>query len=95
MRRRRHHSHHPHRRPRPSFEAIVRACGCEGEQLPAYVAFARELDLSFRLIPVPDFTERTKAVVAKWYSFGLSGRRLWLIGQSLLRERFGPLPPRW
>ena len=86
--------HHPHRRPRPSYEAVVRACGCEGEQLPAYLAFARELDLSFRLAPAPDFSERTKAVVAKWFSRGLSGRRLWFIGRALLRERFGPLPPR-
>jgi hypothetical protein len=95
VRHRRHHRHHPHRQPRPSLEAIVRACGCDGEQLPAYLVFARELDRSFRHRPVPDFTERAKAVVAKYFSIGLSGRRLWLIGQALLRERFGPDPPRW
>ncbi len=34
----------------------------------------------------PDYSMRTKRVVAKWFRRGLSGRLLWLIGEALIRE---------
>ena len=34
----------------------------------------------------PDFGIRTKRCVEKWFERGLSGHKLWLIGESLLRN---------
>lgn len=71
------------------LQAIVTAAGCPAEQLPAYLAFAQEFAHSLRRRPYPDFTVGTKQVVTKWFRRGLSGRRLWLVGAAILRERFG------
>ena len=42
----------------------------------------------------PDFTQRTKRVVAKWFSRGLSGHILWLIGDRMLDLMFPDARPR-
>jgi hypothetical protein len=49
----------------------------------AYLAFARELVAVQRQTPVPDYSERAKAVVAKWFRRGLSARVMAEIAQLL------------
>lgn len=36
--------------------------------------------------PFPDYSRRTKDVVAKWFRRGLSGHLMWLIGEAILGE---------
>jgi hypothetical protein len=33
----------------------------------------------------PDYSSRTKLIVAKWFARGLSGHLMWLIGEAILR----------
>jgi len=49
----------------------------------------RELLVTLRRVPLPDFDRSTKGVVAKWFNRGLSGHVLWLVGSAILRDRFG------
>jgi hypothetical protein len=89
-------------RENPHEARIVRAveaAGVTDELRPYYLAFARELDLALRQEPqlkpqaashkpqAPDFGIRTKRCVEKWFRRGLSGHRLWLIGEALLGDR--------
>ena len=67
----------------------VEAAGVSDEERPFYLDFAQELDLSLRhgqqLKPqAPDFSTGTKRIVAKWFGRGLSGHKLWLVGEALL-----------
>jgi len=84
---RRHHSHHPHRRPRPSLEAIVRACGCDGEQLPAYLAFAREFSRTMREPAGLFLPMRQRRIIQKWFERGLSGHMLKRVLDALFASR--------
>jgi hypothetical protein len=34
--------------------------------------------------PFPDYSRRTKSIVAKWFRRGLSGHLMWLIGKAVL-----------
>ena len=76
MRRRRRRRHHPERQPRPSLEAIVRACGCSGVQLPAYLAFAREFSRNMRKPAGLFLPMRQRRIIQKWFERGLSGHVL-------------------
>jgi hypothetical protein len=76
VKRRRPHRHHSHRQPRPSLEAIVRACGCDGEQLPAYLAFAREFSRTMREPAGLFLPMRQRRIIQKWFERGLSGHML-------------------
>ena len=76
MRRRRRRRHHPERQPRPSLEAIVRACGCSGDQLPAYLAFAREFSRTMRKPAGLFLSMRQRRIIRKWFERGLSGHVL-------------------
>jgi hypothetical protein len=73
MKRRHRRRHHPERQPRPSLEAIVRACGCDGEQLPAYLAFAREFSRNMRKPAGLFLPVRQRRIIQKWFERGLSG----------------------
>jgi hypothetical protein len=87
MRHRRHHRSHPHRQPRPSLEAIVRACGCDGEQLPAYLAFAREFSRTMREPAGLFLPMRQRRIIQKWFERGLSGHMLKRILDALFASR--------
>ena len=90
----RRHCHPPHRESPHELRlrAIVDSLVADSSEKAAYVAFARELvaaerSSSFVRRPsseVPDFSMRTKRVVAKWFRRGLSGHLMWLIGRSVL-----------
>jgi hypothetical protein len=84
---RRHHRHHPYRQPRPSLEAIVRACGCDGEQLPAYLAFAREFSRTMREPAGLFLPMRQRRIIQKWFERGLSGHMLKRILDALFASR--------
>ncbi len=75
--------------PDDMLRRIVAELGCEEQQQDAYVAFGREFRRTLPRAPVPDFEDRTKRVVMKWWKRGLSGQKLWLIGSALVRQRFG------
>ena len=64
---------------REVVSAVVPECDCE-----QYLPFARELYATLHHPPQPDFDRRTKQVVQKWFSRGLSGHHLWQIGERLL-----------
>ncbi|MCX6842758.1 MAG: hypothetical protein NTX53_10795 [candidate division WOR-3 bacterium] len=81
------------------------ASGLAPGQEEAGLAFARELVATMRhgrlgtrselpernsvMSPPPDFSRRTKSVVAKWFRRGLSGRALWRVGEAVMELRFG------
>jgi len=77
----------PHRHSgeflREVVSAVVPKCECE-----RYMPFARELYATFHRPPSPDFTQRTKRVVQKWFERGLSGKFLWRIGERLLGRMY-------
>ena len=87
MRHRRPHRHHPRRQPRPSLEAIVRACGCDGEQLPAYLVFAREFSRTMREPAGLFLPMRQRRIIQKWFERGLSGHMLKRILDALFASR--------
>ena len=74
----------------------VEAAGVSDDERPFYLDFARELDLAMRrgrqLKPealsrepqAPDSSMITKRIAAKWFGRGLSGHKLWLVGEALL-----------
>jgi hypothetical protein len=37
--------------------------------------------------PFPDYSRRTKSIVAKWFRRGASGHLMWLIGKALLARK--------
>ena len=76
MRRRHRRRHHPERQPRPSLEAIVRTCGCSGDQFPAYLAFAREFSRTMRKPAGLFLPMRQRRIIHKWFERGLSGHVL-------------------
>jgi hypothetical protein len=79
-----------HESPRDwRLKDIVLECGVAEAEVPRYVEFARELWVTLHRVPLADFDRSTKAVAAKWFSRGLSGHVLWLIGSAILRDRFG------
>jgi hypothetical protein len=63
---------------------------------PAYLSFAHELMAAERRQPQasshklqdPDFSQRTKRMVMKWFERGLSGHLLWLVGRAAIQARF-------
>ena len=83
----------------------VEAAGVSDEERPFYLAFARELAMAQRHswrsdnsefrnqrpeFRTPGFTnEATKRCVQKWFERGLSGHKLWLIGEALMRTGLG------
>jgi hypothetical protein len=76
-----HGSGHEHR-----LRLIVESAGVADADLARYLAFARSLERTLRRRPVPDFSLATKAEVMRWFRRGLSGHRMWLIGQALLNR---------
>jgi hypothetical protein len=84
---RRHHRHHPQRQPRQSLEAIVRAFGCDGEQLPAYLAFAREFSRTMREPAGLFLPMRQRRIIQKWFERGISGHVLKRILDALFASR--------
>ena len=87
MRRRNQHRHeHP---SEERLRRIVAASGLSPGQEKAGLAFARELDASMHRAPDPDFSRRTKLVVAKWFRRGMHGRALWRVGEAVMEWRFG------
>ncbi|UCG43428.1 MAG: hypothetical protein JSU73_02075 [candidate division WOR-3 bacterium] len=77
------------RNPRKAVAAMVQDLGCAEEQRDSYQAFAFELLRAMTRAPVPDFEDQAKRVVMKWFERGLSGKKMWLLGQMLIRWRFG------
>jgi hypothetical protein len=73
MKRRHRRRHHSERQPRPSLEAIVRACGCPGDQFPAYLAFAREFSRNMREPAGLFLPMSQRRIIQKWFERGLSG----------------------
>ncbi|MCX6844802.1 MAG: hypothetical protein NTX53_21270 [candidate division WOR-3 bacterium] len=65
------------------------ASGLGPGQEEAGLAFARELVATMHRPPDPDFSRRTKFLVAKWFRRGLSGRALWRVGEAVMDLRFG------
>jgi len=59
-------------------------------QEAAYLSFARELALTIRKPPVPDFTRKAKRIVLKWFKRGLSGKLLYKLGCAVIAWRFKP-----
>jgi hypothetical protein len=76
MKRRHRRRHHPERQPRPSLEAIVRTCGCSDDQLPAYLAFAREFSHTMRKPAGLFLPMHQRRIIQKWFERGLSGHVL-------------------
>jgi hypothetical protein len=72
-----------HRHSGELLREVVSAVVPEQER-EQYLPFARELYATFHHPPIPDFDRRTKLVVQKWFTRGLSGRLLWRIGERLL-----------
>ena len=75
--------------PHKAVQAMVRDLRCKEEQRDSYQAFAFELLRAMTRPPVPDFEYQAKQVVQKWFERGLSGRKMWQLGQRLIRWRFG------
>ena len=65
----------------------VGVAGVSGGERPCYLAFANELERSLRRQFGPDYSMWTKRIVQKWFIRGLSGHKMWLIGQALLGDR--------
>ena len=87
MKRRHRRRHYSERQPRPSLEAIVRACGCDGEGLPAYLAFAREFSRTMRKPAGLFLPMRQRRIIQKWFERGLSGHMLKRILDALFASR--------
>ena len=93
----RRHRHRPrHERPHKArLREVVDELVPDKRCRPAYLLFARELDLSLRHARRPsvlrsglwslnsDFSVGTKRIVAKWFRRRLSGRVMWRIGEAL------------
>jgi hypothetical protein len=77
------------RNPHKAVEAMVRDLRCREEQRESYRAFAFELLRQMTRAPVPDFEYQAKLVVVKWFERRLSGKKMWVLGQMLIRWRFG------
>jgi hypothetical protein len=75
------------RRARQQSDELVReavAAVVPARERVRYAAFARELCTTLKRPPGPDYTRRTKAVIARWFRRGLHGNLLWRIGVGLL-----------
>jgi len=89
MRRRQEHRPHHESPHEARLREVVDELIPDTERRQEYLQFARELDLSLRR-PLrrrnryfPDFSTRTKRVVARWFRRRLSGRVMWRIGEAL------------
>ena len=76
-----------HRHSGEVVREVVAAVVPEQER-ERYMPFARELCASLKRPPGPDYTRRTKAVIARWFRRGLHGNLLWRIGVALLGRLF-------
>jgi hypothetical protein len=65
------------------------------EEPDLYCAFALELLAAVRRRPGPDFSPRAKQVVMKWFERGLSGRKLFEVGRTVLGPSFPTLGVRF
>jgi hypothetical protein len=71
------------------LRAIVESCGVPAGEREEYVAFARELYLSLRRPPKPDYSMRTKRVVQRFFERGLRAKLLVAIGREIEVWLFG------
>lgn len=60
-------------------------CAAPG-QAAAYHTFAREFYATLRRPFAGDFSLRTRRTVTRWFRRGLSGRLLWAIGETLVKQ---------
>ena len=75
------------RRVRQQSDELVRevvAAVVPARERGRYVTFARELCATLKRPPGPDYTRRTKMVIARWFRRGLHGNLLWRIGIGLV-----------
>jgi len=77
----------PQRHSREFVREVVAAVVPEQER-ERYLPFARELCATLKRPPGPDYTRRTKLVIARWFRRGLHGKLLWRIGVGLLGRLF-------
>lgn len=71
------------------LRAIVDSYGVPAGEREEYVAFARELYLTLRRLPKPDYSMRTKRVVQRFFERGLKGKVLVAIGREIEVWLFG------
>jgi len=76
-----------HRRSGEVVREVVAAVVPEQDR-ERYMPFARELCVTLKRPPGPDYTRRTKAVIKRWFRRGLHGNLLWRIGVGLLGRLF-------
>ncbi len=72
---------------RDEMEKLVYAVGVPPELHHAYVSFGLALDRLERAEPAPEYGPRVRALVQRWFERGLSGHKLWQIGERVADER--------
>ena len=75
--------------PLDAIRAAVAGLGCSEEMRSSYLAFGQEIFAAMTRPPVPDFEDKAKRVVMKWFERGLSGKLLWKLGSAIIHWRFG------